>query len=59
MNSNNSSSGLGRLDVLQLIFLVLKLAKLVDWSWWAVFSPTIVGLVLTILGLIILNLLEV
>lgn len=24
---------------LQLIFLTLKLAGLVDWSWWFVFTP--------------------
>ena len=24
---------------LQLIFLVLKLTGLIDWSWWLVFTP--------------------
>jgi hypothetical protein len=27
------------LFILFLIFLVLKLAGLVDWSWWAVCTP--------------------
>ena len=26
-------------DVLTVIFVVLKLVGVVDWSWWAVFSP--------------------
>jgi hypothetical protein len=24
-----------------LIFLVLKITKIIDWSWWLVFSPVI------------------
>lgn len=32
-------------DVLFLIFLVLKCTDLIDWSWWWVFSPLLVGLV--------------
>lgn len=29
------------LVILQVIFIVLKLASLVDWSWWWVLSPVI------------------
>jgi hypothetical protein len=34
--------------VLFLMFLVLKLTSVIDWSWWAVFSPMIVQLILFI-----------
>lgn len=27
------------LDILQIIFIVLKCFNLITWSWWAVFSP--------------------
>ena len=39
------------LTVLFLIFLVLKLAGLVTWSWWAVFSPLIIELILVFMSL--------
>ena len=29
------------LDVVQVVFLILKLSNLVDWSWWFVLSPYI------------------
>jgi len=32
--------------VLTLIFLVLKLTHVVSWSWWLVFLPTIIQVVL-------------
>jgi len=40
MRNNNSSSGLGFSSVLQIIFIVLKLVKVIDWSWWWVLAPT-------------------
>ena len=30
---------LGLPTIITLIFLVLKLTKNIDWSWWWVFSP--------------------
>ena len=36
---DNSSSGLGILDVLALVFIVLKLIGVIDWSWWWVLAP--------------------
>lgn len=32
-------SGIGFLDALFLVFLVLKLAKVIDWSWWWITAP--------------------
>jgi hypothetical protein len=39
MSDNKSSSGLGFTTVLFLIFMTLKLAGFIDWSWWWVTSP--------------------
>ena len=39
-----SSGGLSTASVIQLIFIVLKLTKLINWSWWAVFIPTFISL---------------
>ena len=39
MNKESKSSGLGISAVLQIVFLVLKLTGLIDWSWWLVLVP--------------------
>lgn len=46
--SSSSNSGMGCGGVLQVIFIVLKLLNLIDWSWWWVMSPTLItiGIVL-------------
>ena len=57
MNEESKSSGLGISAVLQIVFLVLKLTGLIDWSWWLVLVPLWVdigfGLLFIILALII------
>lgn len=39
MSQNNSSSGIGLLGVLGIVFVVLKLVGTIDWSWWLVLLP--------------------
>jgi len=39
MSREGSRGGTGIATVLFLIFLVLKLAGVITWSWWWVFSP--------------------
>ena len=53
MKNHNSSSGLGILDVLTIVFIVLKLIGVINWSWWWVLSPTLIELGLVIVILII------
>lgn len=53
MSNNSSSSGLGLGGVLFVIFLVLKLIGVIDWSWWWVFSPLLISLGLSLVILII------
>lgn len=54
MNSNNnSSSGMGILGVLQVIFIVLKLVGVINWSWVTVFIPAFIDLGLAAILLII------
>jgi uncharacterized integral membrane protein len=36
--------------VLFLIFLVLKLTNVISWSWWWVFSPIWIPLILVLIG---------
>jgi ABC-type nickel/cobalt efflux system permease component RcnA len=53
-NSGTASGGLGICSVLAIVFIVLKLCKLITWSWWWVLSPIWIswGLVI-IVGLIV------
>ena len=57
MSKDSKSSGLGISAVLQIVFLVLKLTGLIDWSWWLVLVPlwTNIGFILlyVIIALII------
>ena len=39
MKSDGGSRGVGFLGYLFLLFLGLKLAGFISWSWWWVFSP--------------------
>ncbi|MFC0456743.1 hypothetical protein ACFFGR_09335 [Arthrobacter liuii] len=36
---NESSGGFGFAGLLFLVFLVLKLTHVIDWSWWWVTAP--------------------
>jgi len=38
-NSATTSGGITGLTLLQIAFIVLKLTKVIDWSWWWVLSP--------------------
>jgi hypothetical protein len=49
-NKNSGSGALGLADVLLVVFIVLKLLGVIDWSWWWVLSPLWISLI--IVGLI-------
>lgn len=38
-NSNNSKGGIGFCGLLAILFIGLKLAKIISWSWVWVLSP--------------------
>lgn len=48
------SDGLGIFSVIQINFLILKLAGLVNWSWWFVLLPIFISLGISIIGIIFL-----
>lgn len=53
MKENRGSSGLTFTSVLQIAFIVLKLCKVINWSWLWVLSPMWISLVIFI-GLAVL-----
>ena len=48
MANENTSNGLGFGTILFLIFMTLKLAGFIDWSWWWVTSPLWIPLLLMV-----------
>lgn len=43
-------------DIVGIVFIILKLCKVIDWSWWWVTSPIWIGIIIwgIIYGLICL-----
>lgn len=48
MNDNKSSGGIGFTGVLTAVFIALKLAKVINWSWVWVLSPIWISILLAI-----------
>jgi hypothetical protein len=44
--SSSSSGGIGFAGLLTILFIALKLTKVIDWSWWWVLSPLWIGVAL-------------
>jgi len=59
-NSNSSSAGIGFVGALTIAFIVLKLLKIIDWSWWWILSPIwitiflMIGIFIIILAIIVI-----
>lgn len=50
---NNKNNSLGFISILTLIFIVLKLCKMINWSWIWVLSPIWISVLLILLFYII------
>ena len=57
-SSSSSGGSMGILSWLQVIFIVLKVLNLIDWSWFKVFIPTWIGLGLFVILIILLVITE-
>ena len=44
--SASASSGIGFAGMLTITFIVLKLLKIINWSWWWVTAPLWIGAIL-------------
>lgn len=51
VSSSSSSGGIGFVGLLTIVFIVLKLTGVIDWSWVWVLAPLWIGFVV---GLVIL-----
>ena len=52
MNEKNNSSGIGFTWLLTIVFIVLKLTDVINWSWWWVLSPIWIDIALAIIIII-------
>lgn len=52
-SGSKASGGIGFVGLLTIAFIVLKLTKVIDWSWWWVVSPIwiMVALVIILIAL--------
>lgn len=50
---DNKSSGIGLTTLLTVVFVVLKLCKVITWSWWWVFSPVWISAIIFVLVMVI------
>jgi len=53
MKENNTSGGISFVGLLTIVFIVLKLTKVISWSWLWVLSPLWISLVIGLLLIII------
>lgn len=58
-NSSSGSSAIGLPTLLTVAFVVLKLCKVIDWSWWWVLSPTLISIGIGLLVLIIIGIIYI
>ena len=58
MSNSKSGTGIGFAGLLTLLFIGLKLGKVIDWSWWWVISPILIDFGLIALVLLILLLIK-
>lgn len=58
-NSNNNRSsaaggGLNILGVVEIVFIILKLLGIINWSWWIVLIPLWIDLGITLLIILVI-----
>lgn len=52
--NDNSSTSVGVFTVVFIVFLILKLCKVIDWSWWWVTAPVWIPLLFWIIIVVII-----
>lgn len=50
---SNTSGGIGFTGLLTITFIVLKLCKVISWSWWWVLSPIWIVAILVVVAIIL------
>ena len=53
--ANNTNTALSLDSILAIVFVILKLTKVIDWSWWWVLSPIWIAFILWLVPVIIIG----
>lgn len=53
-NNSTKSGGIGFCGLLTILFIALKLTKIITWSWWWVLAPLWVPIVIALIAIIII-----
>ena len=56
--NKQTSTSAGLCDILLIVFIVLKLCHVIDWSWWWVLAPFWIPLLIAIIAIVIIVLSE-
>jgi hypothetical protein len=56
---DSKKSGMELLEILLIVFVILKLVGTIDWSWWWVLSPLLIPIGLLIVVLIVFGIISV
>lgn len=55
---DSSSKGLRLCDVLAVVFIVLKLIGVIDWSWWWVLAPVWIPVIIVVIAYIVISIVD-
>lgn len=55
---DSSSKGLWLCDVLAVVFIVLKLIGVIDWSWWWVLAPVWIPVIIVVIAYIVISIVD-
>lgn len=56
--SESGGAGIGFFGILTIVFIILKLCHIIEWSWVWVLSPIWIGLLLIVAVIVIIALLN-
>lgn len=57
-NNSNAGGGIGFFGLLTIVFIVLKLINVINWSWWLLLAPIWIPLAIAAICLILLLILK-
>ena len=52
------NNGMGLVSILTIVFVVLKLCKVINWSWWWVLSPLWIDLCIVVIAIVIVTIIN-
>lgn len=59
MENKNNNTGIGFFGLLAIAFIVLKLTKVINWTWLWVLSPLWIPFAIAVVFIIVLAIIEI